>query len=282
MPKRVKNIICKSGLLLVGLVMMLTFYPSNKNDSNFADDLDIVSNSNIFNFPTINPGKDWQTTISITNSECKHNQRRVNATLTAYDKDGLSLGVIKSVIRLRANKTKTFHSQTLPTDAESLRVESNGNLICNAIFKTRDGTKSEVVLPSKNHPDSLISQHCSVTMTSISTRPLPFLNPNTTPASVDIVALDKDGYEIDRNALPSLSSMESKTFSLVDIFGPKILKDLSTVRVNSDSNIIGLQLVDYPGIDLVGLPALATTSKGWTFPIATKGKTSICGQKWVF
>ncbi len=98
------------------------------------------------------------------------------------------------------------------------------------------------------------------------------LNPNTTSASVNIIALDKEGYEIDRNALPSLSSMESKTFPLIEIFGPRILKDLSTVRAVSDSNIIGLQLVDYPGVDLVGLPALTTTSKGWTFPIATKGE----------
>ncbi|WP_295101906.1 PA14 domain-containing protein [uncultured Candidatus Kuenenia sp.] len=267
-----KKRLIKSVLLLMGLVIALTLYPLTKNNSNLANDQDIVSNSNILYLSTINPGKDWQTTISITNSECKCKQRRVNATLTAYDKDGLSLEVIKNVIRLRANKTKTFHSQTLPTDAESLRVESNGNLICNAIFKTRDGTKSEVVPAIKESSRQLDFPALLSYDDLYIYKTITLLNPNTNPASVDIVALDKDGYEIDLNDLPSLSSMESKTFSLVDIFGARILKDLSTVRINSDSNIIGLQFVDYPAVDLVGLPALTTTSKGWTFPIATKGE----------
>ncbi|GJQ47880.1 MAG: hypothetical protein HKUEN01_02660 [Candidatus Kuenenia stuttgartiensis] len=267
-----KKRLIKSVLLLMGLVIALTLYPLTKNNSNLANDQDIVSNSNILYLSTINPGKDWQTTISITNSECKCKQRRVNATLTAYDKDGLSLEVIKNVIRLRANKTKTFHSQTLPTDAESLRVESNGSIICNAIFKTRDGTKSEVVPAIKESSRQLDFPALLSYDDLYIYKTITLLNPNTNPASIDIVALDKDGYEIDLNDLPSLSSMESKTFSLVDIFDPRILKDLSTVRVNSDSNIIGLQLVDYPAVDLVGLPALTTTSKGWTFPIATKGE----------
>ena len=273
MPRRVKSTICKSCLLFVVLAIALTLYPLTKNNSNLANDQDIISNSNILYFPTINPGKDWQTTVNITNSECKRNQRRVNATLTAYDEDGASFEVVKNIIRLRANKTKTFHSQTFPTDAESLRVESNGNLICNAIFKTRDGTKSEVV-PAIKEPSKQLDFPALLSYDDLYIyKTITLLNPNTNPASVDIVALDKDGYEIDRNALSSLSSMESKTFSPVDIFGPRILKDLSTVRVNSDSNIIGLQLVDYPAADLVGLPALTTTSKGWTFPIATKGET---------
>ena len=87
-----------------------------------------------------------------------------------------------------------------------------------------------------------------------------------------LLLLDRDGHEIDRNVLPPLSPMESKTFSIAEIFDPRTLKDLSTVAAVSDINIMGLQLVDYPAVDLVGIPALTTTSKGWMFPIATKGK----------
>lgn len=97
------------------------------------------------------------------------------------------------------------------------------------------------------------------------------LNPNPTPASIEIIALDRNGYEIDRAPDHSLSSWESNTISLVDIFGPEVLKDLSMVRVVSDTNIAGIQLVDYPEVDLVGLPALTIASKGWLFPIAMEG-----------
>ncbi len=267
-----KKRLIESVLLFLALVVALTIYPLTKNNANLANDQDIASNSNILYFPTINPGKDWQTTVGITNSECKCNQSKVNARLTAYGKDGLSLGVIKNVIRLRANKTKTFHPQTLPTNAESLRVESNGNLTCNAIFETRDGKKSEVIPAIKESSKQLDFPSLLSYDDLYIYKTITLLNPNTNPASVDIVALNKDGYEIDHTTLPALSSMESKTFSLVDVFDPSILKDLSTVRVNSDSNITGLQLVDYPGVDLVGLPALTTTSKGWTFPVITKGE----------
>ena len=114
MPKRVKNIICKSGVLLVGLVMMLTLYPLTKNNSNLANDQDIVSNSNILYFPTINPGKDWQTTVSITNSECKRKQRRVNATLTAYAKMVYPLGLLKTLLGLEQTKQRPFIPKHYP------------------------------------------------------------------------------------------------------------------------------------------------------------------------
>ncbi|MDO8094802.1 MAG: peptidoglycan DD-metalloendopeptidase family protein, partial [Candidatus Brocadiales bacterium] len=256
---------------ILSLFLLLVTHPLTIGHSGLAYTQD-VANSNILYLPHVNHGQGWQTSISITNTECKSKHRWVDVTLTAYDKDGLSLGVVKDITRLRAYKTKTIDAQTLPPGTETLKVESDGNLVCNAIFKTTDGTKSEVV-PAIKEPSKQLDFPALVSYDDLYIyKTITILNPNTTPASVDIIALDKDGYEIDRNVLSPLSSTESKTFSLVDIFDPRTLKDLSTVRVVSDSNIVGLQLVDYPEVDLVGLPALTITSKGWTFPIATKGE----------
>lgn len=266
-----KSLFLKTILVLLGPVIALTLYPFAKN-LNLADVQNTDSCSNILYFPTINSSRDWQTTISITNSECKRKQRRAKVTLTAYDKDGLSLGIVKNVTRLRGNKTKTINAQTLPSGTESLKVESDGSLIANAIFKTKDDTKSEVV-PAIEEPSQQLDFPALASYDDLYIyETITLLNPNTTPASVDIIALDKDGYEIDRNTLSSLSSMESRDITLVNIFNGSTLKNLSTVRVISDSAIVGLQLVDYPDVDLVGLPALTTTSKVWTFPIVTNGE----------
>ncbi|MDO9027250.1 MAG: M23 family metallopeptidase, partial [Candidatus Roizmanbacteria bacterium] len=56
-----------------------------------------------------------------------------------------------------------------------------------------------------------------------------------------------------------------------NVFKNEILTNLSTISVISDKAITGVQFVDFPEGDLVGLPALTTTSKGWSFPITTRG-----------
>lgn len=223
---------------------------------------------NVMYISRLNHDNVLHATIEITNIVDK----KVSVRVTAYNKDGLSLGDVTGITRLNPSETKSIDAHALPTGAETLKIKSNGGIVCNVVFRTTDGKKSEVV-PAIIEPSRQLDFPALVSYNDLYIyETITLFNPNTTHARVDVVALDKNGYEIDRNALPSLSSMESKTFSLMDIFGPRILKDLSTVRVNSDSNIIGLQLVDYPEVDLVGLPALTTISKGWMFPIATKGE----------
>ncbi len=159
----------------------------------------------------------------------------------------------------------------MPSRAASLKIASNGNLISQVIYRTNDGKKSEVV-PAIKAPSKQLDFPALVDYEDIFIyETITLLNPNPTPASIEIIALDRNGYEIDRTTDLSLASWESNTISLINTFGPEILKDLSTVRVISDTNIVGIQLVDYPEVDLVGLPALTTASKGWLFPIAMEG-----------
>jgi len=266
-----KSLFLKTVLVFLGLATALTLSPFAKN-LNLANDQDTVSNLNILYFPAVKLGKDWHTNVSITNADCTCKQRRVNVTLTAYDKEGLSLDVVKDITSLRANKTKTIGAQTLPSGTKSLAIESDGNLIGNTIFKSTDGKKSEVILAIKEPASQLDFPALASYDDLYIYETITLLNPNRTPASVDIIALDKDGYEIDHDTLSPLSSMESRDITLVDIFNGSTLRNLSTVRVVSDNDIVGFQLVDYPEVDLVGLPALTTTSKAWTFPIVTKGE----------
>lgn len=266
-----KSLFLKTILVLLVLATALTLSPFAKN-LNLADVQNTDSCSNILYFPTINSSRDWQTTVSITNVECKCNQRKANVSLTAYDKKGSQLGIVPAISHLGAGKIKTINARTFPSDTKSLKIESDGNLIGNTIFKTKDGTKSEVI-PAIKEPASQLDFPALASYDDVYIyETITLLNPNTAPASVNIIALDKDGYEIDRDSLSPLSSMESRDITLVDIFNGSTLKNLYTVRVVSDSNITGLQLVDYPEVDLVGLPALTTTSKVWRFPIVTKGE----------
>ncbi len=242
-----RRIIPIAALFMLCFSLSLITHPLTIGHSSLAYTQD-VANSNSYYLPYLNLSQGWQTTINITNTECKDKHRRVNVAITAYDKDGVSLGVVAGIKRLKANKTKMINTQTLPPGTESLKIESNGNLICNAIFKTTDGKKSEVV-PAIKEPSKQLDFPALVSYDDLYIyKTITLLNPNTTPASVDIIALDKEGYEIDRNALPSLSSTESRTFPLIEIFGPRILKDLSTVRINSDSNIRNCQYINFTNI----------------------------------
>ncbi len=159
----------------------------------------------------------------------------------------------------------------MPSRAASLKIASNGNLISHLIYRTNDGKKSEAVPAIKTLSTQLNFPILTDYEDVFIYETITLLNPNSTPASIEIIALDRNGDEIDRTIDRSLVSWESKTISLIDIFGPETLKDLSTVRIISNTNIAGIQFVDYPGNDLVGLSALTAYSKGWLFPIATEG-----------
>ncbi|GAN33911.1 IPT/TIG domain-containing protein [Candidatus Brocadia sinica] len=270
----------RSTLLLAGLVaaMLATWFIDSSNlasedrtEQNRTEQNRTEQNTNTLYCPHIKYGLDWQTSVQITNIECSCKQKRVRVKLSTHDNNGTFTGTIKNVRKLKANETKVIDPQSLPPSAASLKIAPNGNLISHVIYRTNDGKKSEVVpavkAPSMQLDFPVLADYEDVFIYETIT----LLNPNPTPASIEMIALDKNGYEIERMAVSPLSSWESNTIALVDIFGPKTLKDLSTVRVVSDTNIAGIQLVDYPGNDLVGLPALTVASKGWTFPIATEG-----------
>ena len=137
MKDLLKRGLLKSALLLLCLVISSILCPMAIDHSNLANDQDTINNSNILYFPAINPGKDLQTTVSITNTECKCKQKRANVTLTAYDKEGSQLGIVPTTSHLRAGKTKTIGARIFPYDTKSLSVN-------NANFSPANNSCSQV------------------------------------------------------------------------------------------------------------------------------------------
>src|SRR5262249_59413056 len=87
-------------------------------------------------------GKDWQTTINLLNLE----DQQIEPTLAAYQRDGLFLGSIPALTRLEAHATQTVEAHLgLPPGSAALKLESRGNCVGTASFKTLDGRKAEVI-----------------------------------------------------------------------------------------------------------------------------------------
>jgi len=219
--------------------------------------------------PYLARGQGWQTIVMLTNL----GSRELRVNFAAYDEDGEFLGA--STIRLAAQATRTLETGEVLPESGTLKVEATEHLWVGAIFRTRDGTKAEVLTALGNPSRQL--DFPALLPGDLSGKTITLLNPDSASAHLEVVALDQGGAELDRTLLPPLSPMASHTFAVRDLFSGDILQQLSTVRVISDRGIVGLQLVDPPDGDLVGLPALTVTSREWSFPIATQSEA---GELW--
>jgi photosystem II stability/assembly factor-like uncharacterized protein/surface antigen len=223
-----------------------------------------LAQDNTWYFPYIKIGQGWKTTLSITNLDDK----KVNLNIAFYDENGNLLGEALDAENLKLGETREINGRIIPSEAKTLKIEKDGNIKGICLLATEDGRKSEVIPLIKEKTRQL--DFPTLTQDDIYYKTITILNPNPTPTGIYVYALDKDGFEIDHMSLPTLSPNESRNFLVNDLFSAQTLNRLSTVRVTAEKDIIGLQLLDYPGGDIVGLPALTTTSKEWTFPIFTK------------
>jgi hypothetical protein len=214
-------------------------------------------------------GQGWQTIVMLTNL----GSRELRVNFAAYDEDGEFLGA--STIRLAAQATRTLETGEVLPESGTLKVEAKEHLWVGAIFRTRDGTKAEV-LPALGDPSRQLD-FPALLPGDLSGKTITLLNPDAASASLELIALDQTGAELSRTLLPSLPPMASHTFAVRDLFSGDTLQQLSTVRVISDRGIVGLQLVEPPDGDLVGLPALTVTSREWSFPIAARSEA---GELW--
>jgi hypothetical protein len=209
-------------------------------------------------------GQGWQTIVMLANL----GSRGLRVNLAAYDEGGEFLGA--STIRLAAQATRTLETGEVLPESGTLKVEAKEHLWVGAIFRTRGGTKAEV-LPALGDPSRQLD-FPALLPGDLSGKTITLLNPDAASASLELIALDQKGAELSRTLLPSLPPMASHTFAVQDLFSADILQQLATVRVVSDRRLVGLQLVDPPDGDLVGLPALTITNREWSFPIATQSE----------
>jgi hypothetical protein len=212
-------------------------------------------------------GDDWRTRVTITNLE----EQQADLALFASGSDGRLLVQIPTLNSLAAKEAKTLQPRTIaPSGSETLRLQGPGNLIASVLLTSVAGTKGEAV-PSINEPSQQLD-FPPLLHADVNEKRINLLNTESSVAGVEVIALEKSGLELGRSVLPPLSSMASYTVVVRDVFGPEILSQLSTIRLISNTPIVGVQLVDPADGDLVGLPALNATSQEWSFPIWSTGE----------
>lgn len=262
---------CGCGLaLLLGLLALLTVPSRSTVQHEGARHASLAyagqEAAKAWYFLHLDAGQAWQTTVTLANLEAQP----VQVTLSAYDQAGGFLGELPAISSLEAEATQTIEAETmLSPGSETLKLEASGNLVGATIFKTLDRTKAEALPALQDASQQL--DFPPLLQGDLDHKTISLLNIDSASANLEVIALDALGAELARTLLPPLSPMASHTFAVQDLFSAEILQQLSAVRVISDRGIVGLQLVDPPHGDLVGLPALTSTSQAWSFPIVIKG-----------
>jgi hypothetical protein len=205
-------------------------------------------------------GPEWQTTLHLTNLE----DQQIKIAATAYDRYGALLGRLSAERRLEQRATQSLQRE-LPPLTGTIKIESPGDHLVAATLQSLDGKKLEVIPAIRQTSKHLVfpllypGDH--------SFKKLTLLNVESGMANLEIVALAKDGAELQRTFFPMLSFMASETLDIGRLFSSETLEQLAAIRVLSDKELVGVQTVDPPGGDLVGLPALSTSGEEWQFPI---------------
>ncbi len=207
--------------------------------------------------PYLNLDQKLQATISLTNAEAKE----VELAITAYALNGIMLGVVGAGDRLGSGETRTLNADALPAGTATIKVESSLPIISQAAIQSSDGSKSET-MPALRGSDNLLSFPKLADDQSIV-----LFNPNFGAVSAEAIAFRGDGSEVVRARIGDVAAMGSRIFSSSEIFGQDALSQAAIIRVAADVPMMGAQLAGGREADLVGLPALTTTSRDWSFPI---------------
>ncbi|MBW2646677.1 MAG: hypothetical protein JRE23_10945 [Deltaproteobacteria bacterium] len=219
----------------------------------------------LYLFPC-DPGEFWQTMITLTNLE----NRKVEVDPFCYHRNGDFLGNSPFIESLKAEGTQTIKAEEIGVPScQTFTLEADGKMVGALLLTSLNGEKSEAI-PAM-HKSAKQLDFPPLLEGDTEDKTITLLNPGFSSANLEVIALDPDGGQLEQTFLPPLSSRESRTFAVKDLFSPESLYQLSTVRVISDNSIVGLQLVDSTPGDLVGLPALTSTSYKWSFPILTMG-----------
>ena len=215
-----------------------------------------------FSGPSVDRG--FQTSLRVKNLEDKE----LNLEIFLFDEEGISLGTIPGLESLKPQEVKTIGPEMISPQVRGLAVQAGGRVEGIALVESNDGTRSEVISMARQGAQQM--DFPALVTGDLYAKTLFLFNVGENPSGVVLVALDKDGFEIANSPLPSLSSMESRTLFIQDLFSHKTLEGMTTLRIVSEGELVGYQLVDEGSKDLVGLPALTGPTKDWILPIIYK------------
>jgi len=200
--------------------------------------------------PLISLGDSKHLTINIINNDAAGTEVRV----IAYSSDGKFLGEGSAITWLGAGEAVDIDPEVLPKGAASLQLESTGNIGATLIYNSDDGKKTEIFPASQGQTPQI--NFPSVNNEDISRKVIVLFNAHKTLSRFYAVALNKEGAEIGLSPQQELLPMELKTFSMEDFFKDECLKNTSVVRIITDNDIIGAQVISSHLGDVSILPAV--------------------------
>lgn len=251
-----------SIFFLAFIVALVVPFSSNLS-INYAVAQDLT-NVNTSYLPIIGLGGNEHIIINFVNNDSV----AIDLRVTAYSADGMSLGEVSPIIWLESGEAKDVDAETLPPGTASLKMESTGNIEASIHLQSADSQKSEVILFIADTSTNL--EFPTLTAGDIQYKMIKLFTPDSSASQLTFEAFDNNGLLLESNNSYSLSSLQSMSIPLSTVFGKATMTSVSTVRIKSNNNIVGLQFVDIPDGDIVAIPALTTASTGWTFPISTK------------
>lgn len=221
-------------------------------------------------FPRLQMGKEWKTSITLTNNE----DREVTSTIKTFNSDGTQKDEIVfgkrvprwrfrdnlpeqydasvlSLTQLAAGESKTIDLEALPIDAAAMKVEANGNVIGHVVFQSNDGRKSEAV-PAVTELSNELNFPIILDGDSRD-KNITIFNPGEYSANAQVIAFDRDGQEIARQWLSPIAPSESRTFALTDLFTDHVVGYVENARVSAGAKLAGIQLLERKDADIIGL-----------------------------
>jgi hypothetical protein len=259
----------RSGKLVAALCVMVLIVPLVFCIPLIVADLSHTHDTNsrpytLF-FPDIIAGKDWKTTISVANPSSKE----ASISEAFFAAKGEFLESLSASLRLGPGESRQIESKRLPAEASWLKVAASGPVLGRLSVASSDGKKSESVPVTGR--TSRVSDFPLLLQDGVKHKALALLNPSEGSAGMEIIALDENGAELAREALPELPSMENVRVLVSDVFkDDTVLENVATFRVVSDREIAGMQIENPPDTDLIGMPALTRTGAEWFLPVIKK------------
>jgi len=183
--------------------------------------------------------------------------------ITSYDGSGKPLGVFSR--RLGADETISFDSTSLPAETASLTFAANGAISGVQVIESADGAKTEAIPFASAISNQL--EFPPMASGDMATKKIFVFNTSGQATRLALVLFDAEGVELARTNLAMLAANESRTINVANEFQKRALAAAQLVRLLSESNVVGFQLVESVDGDVVALPAAVHPANNWEIQI---------------
>lgn len=185
--------------------------------------------------------------------------------LVSRDKSGQPVDT--SLRRVAGGEVASIDLSSLPLTTVSLAFSPANGVVGFELIESLDGSRGEAMPAIEARSNQLVFPE--MIPSDAFFKKVFILNASPGAGTAKLIISDRAGVEIARADLPALASNGSIDFSLKDLFREQVLKEAKLVRVVSNTELVGFQLVDSSDEDISAMPALVNPSGTWKMPIGT-------------